>query len=40
MDIEEVNRVLLRALASLYVPSASGEFGERRRRSRARTFGS
>ncbi len=40
MDIEEVNRVLLRLLASLYVVPASGEFGERRRRSRARTFGS
>jgi hypothetical protein len=40
MDIEEVNRVLLRTLASLYVAPVSGEFGERRRRSRARTFGS
>jgi c-di-GMP-related signal transduction protein len=40
MDIEEVNRVLLRALAALYVSPANGEFGERRRRSRSRAFGS
>ncbi len=40
MDIEEVNRVLLRTLAALYVAPANGEFGERRRRSRSRTFGS
>jgi hypothetical protein len=32
--------VLLRVLAALYVPPANGEFGERRRRSRSRTFGS
>lgn len=38
MDIEEVNRVLLRTLASLYVAGARGEFGERRRRGRARNF--
>ena len=40
MDIEEVNRVLLRTLCAIYVKPANGEFGERRRRSRSRTFGS
>ncbi len=40
MDIEEVNRVLLRTLSAIYVAPADGEFGERRRRSRAHTFGS
>lgn len=39
MDIEDVNRDLLRTLAALYVPPANGEFGERRRRSRAKGFG-
>jgi hypothetical protein len=38
MDIEEVNRVLLRTLATLYVPAVSGAFGERRRRSRQRAL--
>jgi len=40
MELEGVNRVLLRAMASLYVAPANDDFGERRRRSRARTFGS
>ncbi len=40
MDIEEVNRVLLRTLAAIYVKPANGGFGERRRRSRSHTFGS
>lgn len=40
MNVEDVNREFLRALAAIYVTPASGEFGERRRRSRARAFGS
>ena len=40
MPIEDVNRVLLRSLAAIHAPAASGAFGERRRRSRSRTFGS